>query len=41
MLESFMLDRQRTAAFDTLARSEPRGSAFLNRKDSGSEMYIS
>jgi len=29
MSDSFMFDKQRTVAFDTLARSEPTGSVFL------------
>ena len=41
MSASFMLVRQRTVALLTLARSEPRGSAFLNRNATGSLMYIS
>ena len=38
---SGMFDSDRTVALPTLARMEPRGSAFLNRKDTGSLMYIS
>ena len=36
-----MFDSPRTVAFDTFARSEPRGSWFLNRYATGSEMNIS
>jgi hypothetical protein len=36
-----MLLRQRTVALDTLADSDPRGSTFLKRNATGSEMYIS
>ena len=38
---SGMLLRQRTVALLTLARSEPRGSVFLNRYDTGSLIHIS
>ena len=41
MSASFMLLRQRTVAFDTLARSEPPGSVFLYRYASGSLTNIS
>ncbi len=41
MSASCMFERQRTVVFETLARSEPRGSVFLNRKATGSETNIS
>ena len=41
MSASFILLRQRTVELLTLAASEPRGSAFLNRYATGSLMNIS
>src|SRR6266404_5451437 len=38
---SGILLRQRTVALLTLARSDPRGSVFLNRYDTGSLIHIS
>ena len=31
VVDSFMFDRQRTAALATFVRNDPRGSAFLKR----------